>query len=184
MMRPEVQLDELGDDALMQLTAHALFDTDIYEVMPAEPGPMTWTPQRLQEFILFHQGRRGGLDGLAREISLAILVDGLASGVARLQQVAPDSLEVGMWLTRSTRGRGIGGQVLEKLVSKAAELGAKKLIANTTASNPAALAVLARLGADIHAPTPDERVSAEIDLTDRSIKRALNGRCHQPWFFG
>jgi hypothetical protein len=83
---------------LTQLVRHALPDADIHEVMAAGPGPMTWTPERLDEFTLFHQGRRGGLDGPSREISLVILVDGTASGVVRLQRVAPERLEVGMWL--------------------------------------------------------------------------------------
>ena len=164
-MTPVVQLGTLDDDALAQLALNALPDTIIGEVMPTTPGPATWPPQRVREFISFHEGRRGGLDGPAKEISFVVLVDGMASGVARLQQVASGSLEVGMWLTRPARGRGIGGQVLANVAYKAAALGARALVANTTTPNRAALAALARIGADIHAPTSDGRVGAEVDLT-------------------
>jgi RimJ/RimL family protein N-acetyltransferase len=164
-MRPDVQLVALNDVTLAQLVLHALPDTDIGEVMPLSPGPATWTPQRLREFITFHHGRRGGLHEPLGEVSFVIMVDGIASGVVRLQRIASDSLEVGMWLTRSVRGRGIGGQVLADVAHKAAEFGARKLVANTTTPNRAALAVLTRIGADIHAPRPDGRVGAEVDLT-------------------
>jgi RimJ/RimL family protein N-acetyltransferase len=164
-MRPDVQLGGLDDDALAQLVLNAVPDTAIREVMPLTPGPATWTPQRLREFISFHEGRRGGLHGPIGEISFVVLVDGVASGIVRLQRVAPESLEVGMWLARSVRGRGIGGQVLADVALKAAEFGARTLVANTTTPNRAALAALTRIGADIHAPTPDGRVGAEVDLT-------------------
>ncbi len=163
-MKPGVQLNELSDDLLAQLVLHALPDTEIHEVMAAVPGPTTWTPDRLQEFVSFHHRRRGGLDGPEGEVSFAILVDGTASGVVRLQRVAPGHLEVGMWLTRSARGRGIGGQVLESMASRAAVLGADKLVAITTATNQAALSALARIGATIHAPTSDGRGRTEVDL--------------------
>lgn len=162
---PNVQLGNLDDDALEQLVLGAVPDTAIQEVMPLTPGPATWTPQRLREFASFHHGRRGGLDGPVGEVSFAILVDEMVSGIVRLQRAAPDSLEVGMWLTRSARGRGIGGQVLALVAHKAAELGARRLVADTTTSNRAALGALSRIGADIHAPSLDGRVGAEVDLT-------------------
>jgi hypothetical protein len=37
-------------------------------------------------------------------------------------------------------------------------------VANTTASNRAALAALTRVGAQIHPPTSDGKVAADIDL--------------------
>lgn len=107
-MRSVVQLAGLDDRALEQLVHNALLDTAIGEVMPFTPGTATWTPQRVQEFRSFHEGRRGGFDGPHDEVSFAILVGGNASGVVRLQRVAPNVLEVGMWLTRSARGHGIG----------------------------------------------------------------------------
>jgi RimJ/RimL family protein N-acetyltransferase len=163
-MRTDVQLNELSDEMLSRLVRHALLDSDIHEVMPAGPGPAAWTPERLDEFVSFHKGRRGGLDGPASEVSWAILVDGTAAGVVRLQRVALGSLEVGMWLTRSTRGRGIGGQVLTSMMARATTLGANTLVAVTTSTNQAALSALARIGARIYAPTPDGRVRTEIEL--------------------
>jgi hypothetical protein len=56
---PNVQLGDLDDDALEQLVLDAVPDTDIQEVMPLTPGPARWTPQRLREFVSFHNGRRG-----------------------------------------------------------------------------------------------------------------------------
>jgi RimJ/RimL family protein N-acetyltransferase len=164
-MRPDVALGDLDDDALSRLVLHAVPDTDVGEVMPSESDAATWTPQRLREFISFHHGRRGGLDGPVGEVSFVVLVDGVASGIVRLQRVGADSLEVGMWLTRSARGGGIGGRVLADAAQKAAELGARKLVANTTAPNRAALAALIRMGAEIHAAAPNGTVSAELDLT-------------------
>ena len=59
--------------------------------------------------------------------------------------------------------RGIGGRVLADVTHRAAALGARALVANTTTPNRAALAALARLGAEIHTPTLDGRVGAEVD---------------------
>jgi RimJ/RimL family protein N-acetyltransferase len=162
---PNVQLGDLDDDALKQLVLAAVPATDVEEVMPLTAGPASWTPQRLREFVAFHHGRRGGLDGPVGEVSWVILVDEMASGIVRLQRVESDSLEVGMWLTRSARGHGIGGRALALAAHMATELGASRLVAETTASNRAALAALIRIGADIHAPSPDGGVHAEVDLT-------------------
>lgn len=118
-MTPEVRLDDLDDEALSLLVVLALPDTDAGEVMPTDPGAATWTPQRVGEFIAFHHGRRGGLYGLVGEVSFIGVVDDVASGVLRLQRAEAGSLEVGMWLTRSARGRGIGARVLAEAARKA-----------------------------------------------------------------
>lgn len=162
-MRPDVQLGNLDDDALLLLVRRALPDTDIGEVMPADVGATTWTTQRLREFVAFHHGRRGGLDGPVGEVSFVVLVDGVASGVVRLQRAGAESLEVGMWLTRAARGRGIGGRVLAEAARRAAQFGARRLVADTTAPNRAALAALSRLGAEVH-DAPNGRIRAEVDL--------------------
>jgi hypothetical protein len=86
-------LGDLDDAVLAQLVLHAVPDTDIGEVMPLTPGPVTWTPQRLSEFIAFHHGRRGGLHGAVGEVSFVILVDGIASGIVRLQRGAQFSVK-------------------------------------------------------------------------------------------
>jgi len=44
-----------------------------------------------------------------------VLVDGVVSGIVGLQRVGAESMEVGMWLTRSARGGGIGGRVLAEM---------------------------------------------------------------------
>lgn len=113
----------------------------------------------MHEFVAFHHGRRGGLDGPVGEVSFVVVVvvevDGVASGVVRLQHAGAGNLEVGMWLTRSVRGRGIGGQVLADVARRAVALCAGKLVADTTAVNEAALAALTRIGADVGQPTPN-----------------------------
>ncbi|HEY6295461.1 MAG TPA: GNAT family N-acetyltransferase [Streptosporangiaceae bacterium] len=161
---PVVGLATLDDAALEELVAHAVPDTALEDVMPVAPGPAEWTSARLQAFIEFHRGRRGGLDGPAREVSFAVRVDGMASGVVRLQRVSAGALEVGMWLARSARGHGVGGQVLVAAAQRAAELGARKLVAETTAGNLAALAALQRAGARISSPSETGAVHAELDL--------------------
>jgi len=71
-MTPVIQLATLDDGARAQLALNALPDTIIGEVMPTTPGPATWTPQRVREFISFHESRRGGLkDQLQRSASLS-----------------------------------------------------------------------------------------------------------------
>ena len=162
---PAVGLGTLDDAALRELVARAVPDTALEDVMPVTPGPAEWTPARLQAFIEFHRGRRGGLEGLAREVSFVVRVDGVACGVVRLQRVSPGALEIGMWLARSARGRGAGGQVLVAAGQRAAELGARKLVAETTAGNLAALAALQRIGARISSPSETGAVHAELDLT-------------------
>lgn len=167
-MQPVVQLCELDDAALEQLVLNALSDTDIGEVMPSTAGPTSWNSLRVQEFLAFHESRRGGLDGPVGEVSFVVRVDDLACGVVRLERISPERLEVGMWLTRSARGRGIGGQVLAAAADKAVAFGARTLLADTSAHNVAALAVLLRAGARLDAPTPEGRVRAEIDLVGLS----------------
>ena len=162
---PEVELGTLDDSALEQLVVHAVPDAALEEVMPVAPGPARWTHARLQAFIAFHRGRRGGLQGPAREVSFVIRVDGEAAGVVRLQRVSPATFVVGLWLARSVRSRGVGHLALVAVADRALVLGARALVAETTAGNAPALATLKRLGAHIQRASETGAVHAELDLT-------------------
>lgn len=58
-------------------------------------------------------------------------------------------LETGIWLARSFRGRGVGREALRLVKALAASGGAAALVAETTAGNVAALALLKSAGAEL-----------------------------------
>ena len=58
-------------------------------------------------------------------------------------------LEAGVWLTRSSRGRGVAVAATAAMLRKAAALGAQGVRADTTTGNTSALGVLRRLGFDL-----------------------------------
>lgn len=58
-------------------------------------------------------------------------------------------LETGIWLARSFRGRGVGREALRLVKALAASGGAGALVAETTAGNVAALALLKSAGAEL-----------------------------------
>jgi RimJ/RimL family protein N-acetyltransferase len=62
-------------------------------------------------------------------------------------------LETGIWVTRGTRGRGVGQAAIAAVLDKATALGADAVRADTTSGNTAALSVLRRLGFE---PSPAE----------------------------
>jgi len=68
----------------------------------------------------------------------------------RLQRTErPGVLETGVWLTRSTRGHGVGCAAIAAALREAAALGAISVWAETTANNAGALTVLERLSFDL-----------------------------------
>lgn len=60
-----------------------------------------------------------------------------------------DVLETGIWLARSFRGRGVGREALRLVKDRAASAGAAVLVADTTAGNVSALALLKSAGAEL-----------------------------------
>jgi RimJ/RimL family protein N-acetyltransferase len=146
-MASDVQLQPIDDDALESLLFVAVNDADPEEVMPAVPGPPGWTQARQDAFRAFHREGRAGFGSPRQEVSFAVAVDGAFVGVARLARKGDGRLEAGAWLGRSARGRGVGTAVLELLLQEAARLEASELIAETTAENVAAIAVLTRRSA-------------------------------------
>jgi RimJ/RimL family protein N-acetyltransferase len=162
MAKPTVSLEPIDEPALERLLTIAVADAAPEEVMPPVPGHAGWTPARIDAFRAYHRACRGGLDGPRGEVTFLVHADGRPVGAARLERAEQDALEVGVWLRRSARGRGLGRQILDAVLEEAAAFGARRIIAETTAENRAALSVLRRAGARIDASGPDGKVRAEL----------------------
>jgi RimJ/RimL family protein N-acetyltransferase len=144
---PVVALAVVDEDTLAALLEAAVADAVPEDVMAPVPGPPGWTAARRAAFAAYHRACRTGLDGPQRQVTWAVVADGAVVGAARLASVAPGTLEAGVWLGRSVRGRGIGTALVPLLVAEARALGAAMLVAETTAGNAGALAALRRNGA-------------------------------------
>jgi hypothetical protein len=77
-----------------------------------------------------------------------ILCDSEVVGAGRLEPV-PDGVEIGIWLGRRARGRGVGRAAVDLLVEQARTDGHRRLVASTTAANGAAVRLLDALGASL-----------------------------------
>jgi RimJ/RimL family protein N-acetyltransferase len=143
------ELDEAQLEGVRDL---AVADAAPAEVMPVPPGTTGWTPALAQRFLDHHRARFDGLDGANGELCFVVEEAGRPVGVARLARHAPGSLEVGVWLARAVRSRGIGGECLALLRAAAAARGAS-LVARTGADNRAAVAALTRVGARLTTAT-------------------------------
>jgi RimJ/RimL family protein N-acetyltransferase len=131
--------------------------------MPPVTAPAGWSHARLKAFREFYQSNYGGLDGPTRTQMYAVVCDGDVVGMIRMaRRDEPNTMEVGMWLGRSSRGKGIGGAALRLLLVEAANAGTRRVIAETTSQNTAALAALRRCGAELH--DQGTGVHAEIEL--------------------
>jgi RimJ/RimL family protein N-acetyltransferase len=161
---PDVALRPIDDATLDQLLRVAVDDAEPDEVMPPIDGEPGWTEHRKQAFITFHHARRSGLDGPLRELGLAIVADDEVAGVARMRRRDGDRFEIGLWIGRSHRGRGVGTATISALRAFAETLPATELVADTTADNAGMLAVLRRHDANIVAPDQQGHVEARIDL--------------------
>jgi RimJ/RimL family protein N-acetyltransferase len=73
-----------------------------------------------------------------------------------------DTAETGMWLGTSLRGKGIGVTAVQLLVGEAARVGIRRVVAETTAANVAAIGVLRRCGAVFS--VDGTQVHAEISI--------------------
>ncbi|SDK82946.1 Acetyltransferase (GNAT) domain-containing protein [Arthrobacter sp. ov407] len=82
--------------------------------------------------------------------------------------VGGGALETGIWLARSFRGRGVGREALRLVKALAASAGATVLVAETTAGNVGALALLKSAGAELETGAASETetvpVKGEIPL--------------------
>lgn len=155
-----VSLVPLTTDNLPSLLEAAVADADPLEVMPPVAGPPGWTPERRRAFVEFHRGR--ALHP-TRPIEFTYLITdkGRVVGAARLQPDG-DTVEAGIWIGRSHRGRGIGTVVAAQLRDIAGRLGARCLTAVTTADNTAARR-LVHAGAH-HVLTEGDEVTGTTEL--------------------
>ena len=142
------RLVQVEEGILDQLVQVATSDAAADEVTaPLTPGP-DWTPQRVAWLRAFHTDRLAGLTGPLREQTWAVLDDADdVVGGARLALLAePGAAEVGLWLCRSARGKGVGGAALTQVLDHARRCGLTQVQARTRVSNAPALAALAHAG--------------------------------------
>jgi RimJ/RimL family protein N-acetyltransferase len=166
---PAVALLDVSEAVLEQLLDLALRDADADEVTPPLGSTAGWNTDRISWFREFHRASAAGLDGPAGQKSWAISCDGQLAGSVRLRRpdteppaavgggagahaeagVGGVALETGIWLARSFRGRGVGREALRLVKARAASAGAAVLVAETTAGNAGALALLKSAGAEL-----------------------------------
>lgn len=154
----DVELRVLDGAGLADVVAAAADGADPLEVMPPMDGPPGWTPARRAAYARFLAAR------LTVETCWVVVVDGRTGGVARLSPgPGTGEMETGLWLTRRLRGRGVGAAVLAELVQRARAAGARRLVADTTTANRAAVRALAGVGARLTSESSGT-VSAVLDL--------------------
>ena len=162
-MSGRVRLTPVDEQNLESLLSVAVAEADPAEVMPPVAAPAGWSHARREAFRTFHRQHFGGLAGPTRTVMFAILVDRDVIGMVRLaQRDEPGVMETGIWLGRSAREQGIGSAALRALVDEATAVGAKRVVAQTTADNGPALGVLRRCGAELR--YDEDAVHAEIPL--------------------
>lgn len=159
-----VALKPIDDPTREELLKVAVLEALPHEVMPLVPGESGWTPQSMANFMAFHESRRGGLAGVNREVTYAIVHEGRVVGSARLARASEDVLETGLWLAQSARRRGIGTMTLRVLIIEAARTGVSTLIARTTRNNSGALGILRRCGAELSGGYSEDDVLARFNL--------------------
>ncbi len=177
-----VVLADVTEAVLADLLALALADADPDEVTPPRGAAGGWNSERIRWFREYHRAAAAGLDGPSGERTWAIYCNGEPAGSVRLRRtgsssLAPDaataaaaaggggtglaagcegrdhgSLETGIWLARSMRGRGIGSETLRLIKDLAIAAGADTLVAETTVGNRGALSLLRSAGAVLTPP--------------------------------
>ncbi|WP_222131172.1 GNAT family N-acetyltransferase [Pseudonocardia sp. C8] len=158
----EVHLTPLDVAGLGELLEAAVAGADPAEVMPAPPGA-TWDGDRRAGFLAFHRERGLAPDPVER--TWVIRVDGRAAGALRLEP-GPAGAELGIWLGRTHRGRGVAVRAVRALLADRSVVApGAPLVARTTAANTGALALLRALGA-VTAPGTDGAVTARLRTDD------------------
>lgn len=151
---PTLALAPLDELLLVRSLAAAVTGAAPQECAPPVAGPPGWTEAARTGFLAYHRERREGLAGPAAEFTCALLAADEVIGCGRLavaDDPRPDAagdalvLEVGLWLVRSVRGRGLGTAALGLLADLARAEGAAILLARTTSANDAALGALSSL---------------------------------------
>lgn len=160
----EVTLTPVDEPMLVALLAVAVADATADEVTPPLTDSPEWTEEQQQWFLAYHRDRQGQLDGPAGEATWAVLQDGHPVGSIRLKRTgSPDTVETGIWLGRSARGRGIGTTAILTVAQRARAAGAQELVADTAATNLAAQTAMRRAGFTL-TPGADGRVRGVCEL--------------------
>ncbi|HEX5598590.1 MAG TPA: GNAT family protein [Micromonosporaceae bacterium] len=163
-MTEKIWLTPVDEQILEPLLAVAVAEADPDEVMPPVPAPPGWSPERRDAFRQFQRASFGGLDGPTGNQMYAIVSESGPLGVIRMARCdEPDTVETGIWLARSARGRGTATIALRLLLFEAARAGACVVVAETTAGNAPALGLLRRFGAVLR-PGGGDAVRAEFQL--------------------
>ena len=158
---PAVSLLDVDELTLDRFVNAAITDAAANEVTPPVTTGDEWSPARIAWLKDFHRNRRDGLSGPVGEATWAILASDQVVGSVRLKRTAvPEILETGIWLTRRTRGQGVGRLAMAGVLQTAATLGAQGVRAETTTGNRAALRVLRSLGFDLVASKDGAGVAA------------------------
>jgi RimJ/RimL family protein N-acetyltransferase len=138
-----IPVDDVVLDLLVRAAVTAASADDV--TPPLTPG-RAWTEVRVAWLRAYHHRCRSGLTGPTGEATWAVVVDDDVVGSVRLQDTdAIGVLETGIWLTRGTRGRGIGRMAITAVLREALLHGAQVVRADTTVNNTAALAMLRSL---------------------------------------
>lgn len=158
---PAVTLVDVDELILDRLVNAAITDAAANEVTPPVTTGDQWSPTRIAWLKDFHRPRRTGLSGPVGEATWAILARDQVVGSVRLARTAvPEILETGIWLTRRTRGHGVGRLAMAGVLQTAATLSAQGVRAQTTTGNRAALRLLRSLGFDLVASKDGAGVTA------------------------
>ncbi|MFD2767605.1 GNAT family N-acetyltransferase [Micromonospora eburnea] len=145
-----VRLELVDERNLEPLLSVAAAEAEPEDVMPPVDAPAGWSLARRDAFREFHRASFGGLDGPTRTRMYAIVAGGEVVGVVRMtRRDEPGTVETGMWLGRSARGRGLGAAALRELLNTAAAAGMHTVVAETTPENQGAVSVLRKCGAEL-----------------------------------
>jgi RimJ/RimL family protein N-acetyltransferase len=148
-----------NDQCAEELLDVAVAEADPEDVMPRVTGPPGWTAKRREAFRAFHRNFYGGLAGPHKTVMFGVFAHGHLVGMIRMRRTDDaESVETGIWLGRLARGRGIATAALRALATEAAAIGARTVVADTTAGNHAALATLRRCGAEL----TEDRASGKV----------------------
>lgn len=170
-------LVEVDDEVLERLVRAATEGAAPDEVTPSLTPGATWTPERVAWLRDFHRDRRAGLAGAAAEVTWAVILEDAVIGSVRLRRTEEiDAFEVGVWLTREVRGRGLGRTIMAEVVEQSKALGAIRLEASTTNGNAAAISVLRELGFTVTADRRSDEVHADLLLPSHGQRSQRIGR--------
>src|SRR6478736_1738900 len=149
---PAVALLDVSEDVLEQLLELALRDADADEVTPPLGTTAGWNTDRISWFREFHRAAAAGLDGPAGQKTWAISCDGQMAGSVRLRRMDTEPAAAGEgWAGAGAEavgaagaGPGGGGALLRGVAA-----GLLRGVAETTAGNVGALALLKYAGAEL-----------------------------------